>query len=122
MSDNQPKKGELALDTCIERLLSGSDWRDGLDGAAADRHQVEAMMFVAEALSEVSQTSAPTDLARQRTWRRFDMQRNPGLPQRVRRAFSEFDVASPVFRAMSATSFASSFSVLTAAAAGVRFA
>lgn len=122
MSDSQPKKGELALDTCIERLISGSDWRDGLDAAAADRHHVEAMMFVAEALSEVSQTSASTELARQRTWRRFDVQRRPGVSQRVRRALSEFDVASPVFRAMSATSFASSFGVLTAAAAGVRFA
>ena len=122
MRDHEREQRDLALDACIERLLSGADWRHGHDGVTGDGHQLAAMMGIAESLSEASQTSAPPDLARRRTWLRFNVQRRCGIRQRVLRALGEFDVSSPVFRVMSATSFASSFSVLTAAAAGFRFA
>ena len=122
MCDSDREQRELALDACIERLLSGADWRDGLDASAADLPQVEAMMVIAESLIEASRTSASPDLARRRIWFRFNVQRRSGILQRARRALAEFDISSPVYRAMSATSYVSSFSVLTAAAAGVRFA
>jgi hypothetical protein len=88
LNRHDTEASELALDACIDRLVSGGDWQSALPADREARDELLGLLAVARKLAHVASLQRrPAPEVKRRVWRRIsaspDFAPNPGFFRRL---------------------------------------